>query len=53
MKLKSFLIAAVLIVATISLSAQTNSRSGKFGVGIDDISTSPNFLFKYYLTDNF
>jgi outer membrane protein W len=53
MKLKSFLITAVLMVATISLSAQTNLRSGKFGVGIDDISTSPNFLFKYYLTDNF
>lgn len=53
MKLKSFFVIAVLLLGSISLSAQTNHRSGKFGVGIDDISTTPNLLFKYYFTDNF
>lgn len=53
MKSRSVIILATLLLTSVFMPAQVTHHSGKLGVGIDGISTSPNFLFKYYLTDNF
>lgn len=52
MKVKSLIVAGVLLLAGTSIFAQS-SRAGKFGVGLDNISSSPNLMFKYYASDNF
>ncbi len=52
MKTKSLMFAIVLIISSTNIFAQSG-RAGKFGVGIDNISSSPNLLFKYYASDNF
>lgn len=52
MKTKSIIFAAMLILFSTNMFSQTG-RAGKFGVGVDDITSSPNFLFKYYVSDQF
>jgi len=48
---KTFLIIALLMLAAVGYS-QDFPGKGKVGLGIDGINTSPNFLLKYFLTDN-
>ena len=47
---KTFLIIALMVFTTIGFS-QDYTGKGKIGLGIDGISTSPNLLVKYFLTD--
>ncbi len=52
MKTKSIIFAAMLLFLSTNVFPQSG-RAGKFGVGIDDITSSPNLLFRYYITDQF
>ncbi|MEW6508875.1 MAG: hypothetical protein AB1432_14130 [Bacteroidota bacterium] len=52
MKTKSIIFVLVLLIIGTNSYAQA-SRVGKFGVGLDNISSSPNLMFKYYASDNF
>ncbi|MDY0083535.1 MAG: hypothetical protein RBR74_10165 [Ignavibacteriaceae bacterium] len=52
MKTKSIIFAAMLLFLSTNVFSQSG-RAGKFGVGIDDITSSPNLLFRYYITDQF
>lgn len=53
MKLKSFAAVALFLIITTNLSAQNLHNGGKIGIGIDNLTSSPNFLLKYYFTDKF
>lgn len=52
MKAKSLIVALVLLLTGTSIFAQSG-RANKFGVGLENISSSPNLMFKYYASDNF
>lgn len=58
--MKRFLtIAAASIAGSVAISAQTQPAeikpisSGKFGIGLDGITTQNNLLLKYFVTENF
>jgi len=48
---KTFLVIALLLLTTIGYS-QDYPGKGKIGLGIDGINSSPNFLLKYFVSDN-
>jgi len=48
---KTFLVIALMVLTTIGYS-QDYPGKGKLGLGIDGINTSPNFLLKYFFSDN-